>query len=166
MDLDIQDHIRSQKRPCLIPFASDPWFFHLDSACPALRIIPEICPLVRKEVRLARQRQQAPDVCIFQCPEDETIQFPDTPCRLYMPTLGWFWGSFDRHIWQSHGVSGLCMGAHRTRTFFSRPRSKTNSPQKARHRHTLCAVLGRKTRREARSNTAFAVAGVWPRRLT
>ena len=24
----------------------------------------------------------------------------------YVPTLGWFEGSIDRHIWQSHGVYG------------------------------------------------------------
>ena len=30
-----------------------------------------------------------------------TVYIPNTPCMTYMPTLGWFWGSMGRHIWQS-----------------------------------------------------------------
>ena len=26
---------------------------------------------------------------------------------IYADQLGWFWGSMGRHIWQSHGVSGI-----------------------------------------------------------
>ena len=36
--------------------------------------------------------------------------YPKTPCIAYMPTLGWFGGSMGRHIFQSHGVSGLWSG--------------------------------------------------------
>ena len=37
------------------------------------------------------------------------IQYPDTThgTAIYADQLGWFWGSIDRHIWQSHGVFGF-----------------------------------------------------------
>ena len=38
-----------------------------------------------------------------------TLRVSDTThgTAIYADQLGWFWGSIDRHIWQSHGVFGF-----------------------------------------------------------
>ena len=43
----------------------------------------------------------------------DNIPYPDTPCMPYMPTLTPKTTPTDRHIWQSHGVSGKRHRGHR-----------------------------------------------------